>query len=544
MREIAWKLADRTLVYCDWEGFREMALPGDLPGGVLRWVSRLLTTLGFSTAWWWVPYVGGGLLLGLTAHLVFHGRARWRWLPLWLAAGFACSFFPLVTTGNCIWTEPESAIGMFRTLGLTVALVLFAGLRRVASRKWVLPVAALAGGALLVPLAAYPLYAVFAHAVRSLFRRGSRCVGVLALAVLTATVPLVCRFVYDDISVDYAMAWANGVRFQLSFEDVSRHLGMERMVSGKDWKGIVRSAREGYAQGKDISPMENAYRILAEYRLGRLPDALFEVPVLHFHLDGGRLQLKMGGYRLLFNCGFLLPARRQIYELVSANGWSPTYYRYLGDIAALLGENALAYRNYTQLARCPFHGDFARRRLQALNDPNHAGLADLAEVVAMARVWNGHYAKTGQLFMPEMLGAETFIYDKFTELKAAPPLMVGMFLSAVLLNGQGALLFENFKMLDIMYPPPRPWPVPVQEALLIHADIFEAEGRGKDLPHVRPGAIAPETVERYRRYLAAIRQAGEHPDREAVRRVVRDFGDTYWCYDWLACPRNERKVAP
>ena len=104
LRPIIRKLADETLVFADWDGFSEAALPGDAPAGFLRWVSRIVMETGLVDWLWLVPFAILAAALSLTA--VCFVPKRWRKWPAFLAAGVVSVLFlflPVMGVGAGVW---------------------------------------------------------------------------------------------------------------------------------------------------------------------------------------------------------------------------------------------------------------------------------------------------------------------------------------------------------------------------------------------------------------------------------------------------------
>lgn len=238
----------------------------------------------------------------------------------------------------------------------------------------------------------------------------------------------------------------------------------------------------------------------------------------------------MDGYLLLFNYGFLLPARREIYERMFASGPEPSHWRYLGDIAFLRGEFELARRDYLQLARCPFRAGFAKSRLAALKAEAGRGAEDLVPIAGMSEFWRRwHEEHREEPFVSVDEKVEDFVYTRFRRLKEGPPEMVRMTLAAALLSGDVKKITENFHLLDYFNPSPQPWPKSVQEAILMYLDDLEPSERDKVGSAIRQGAITSDVANRYREFLR-VRNLWKKDGSDV--RLRRMYGDTFWFYKW------------
>lgn len=523
MREIIWKLADRTLVFADGRGFVEMALPGEGPAGALRWVARILTTTGLLDSIWWLPYLALGMALGVALHLLVHGARRWKRLGAWMAGGVAYGLLPAVVAGHAVWSVTEPSYPLMNLLGTLAGCGVCALGRAVCRRRGRSIATGMLGALLFVPLGGYALVgaaaAIAREGVLGRKRPSARRACGIGLALVLAALPLACRFVYDDLSWAYACekAFAAPPCPQLD-EGVASTLRLERFAKAGDWSGILADAEAARAEGRDFPlRMEIAYRILAQYRTGRLPEELFRHPIRTDHATTDARQLSLDGYLLLYHYGFLLPARRQIFERANESGWEPSHFRYLGDISVIRREKSLAYRDYAQLARCPFHGDEARRRLAELNRTDATAFADLRFIAADARVWSAWWAKRDWKFFRLGERVEDFVYNMFLDLKEAPENMARMYLAAALLCHRPDLLTENVPMLDRMCPPPAPWPTPVQEAFPKPA---------------REGAVSARTAARRAAWDVAWRRIAGTATPEQKDDLRARFGDTWWFYHW------------
>lgn len=527
IRETAWKLGDRACVFADWDGFCEIAVPGEYPGGCLRWLARGLTTLGM-TPLWWVPYLLSGVLLGLALRALF----GWGRRVVWMVVGLIVSFGPLLLVGWDAWMEREPSYLVFHALGLAVVcglLALFRGRMRRMFSLLGLPVTV----ALFVMVgAAALLFGVgwCLHLVRGCRGKVSRwIVPTMAFLAVVFVPSFVCRGLYDGL--DPTLGLFESCGFRLYHECVpalARHVKMERLVHAADWSEVERTAARG---GDFPLRMEIAYRILAQYRTGSILENLFTCPIRTNHAATDAHERQLDGYLLLFNYGFLLPARREIYERMLDSGLEPNHLRYLGDIAFVRGEFELARRDYLQLARCPFRGRFAAARLKALDAANAAGAEDLRPIAEMALYWSKFFKSNGETFVSMDERVEDFIYTRFRLLREASPEMVRMTLAAALLSGDVKKVTENFHLLDHFCPAPRSWPKAVQEGLVSYLRQQPDAERERISRLIRSDAILPSTDVRYGEFLAARQTARSQQAQDVFRRR---FGDTYWFYAWWA----------
>ncbi|MCQ2388375.1 MAG: DUF6057 family protein [Kiritimatiellae bacterium] len=560
IRAVAWKIADQTLVFADWDGFREMALPGDRPAGFLRWCARMAASLGLFDATWWIPYVLGALALGASLHFLVPPRAspadgsaakgRRAVVRLfgWCALGFAVAFLPLALCGDLIWDEREKPAALFNLFGMVVSCGLFAAFRPLCNRLPGLLASCAACAALVVPFGLYAPLAGIALAVRAA-RRTARPAGpaafcgvAAAVALSLAALPASCALVYDDLACSVAFPYAMGLRVPRGPVGVLRHaLEMERRVRARDWRGVMDLADAYRAAGKDFPlRMEIAFRILAQFHLQTLPDDLFRHPIRTGHFSTDANQQAMDGYLLLFEYGLLQPARRSIYERVFSSGWEPAHHAYLGDVALLLGERLLAYRNYRQLRRCPFRRAFAEARLAAITDPSLVPREELGMVAAAHSVWLEMGKAVDVPFFATGDRIEHITYNFFRTLRKAPEFMARMLVSVLLLDGDAPVLAQNVPWLDRLAPPPKPWPEPVQEALLAHASTLDDARQREFLARMRPDAFAPGAANRlaaFKRVSGALTAASPQKEKDRVRR---DFGDTYFFYDCWVRPGTQR----
>ena len=590
LRETIWQLAHETNVFADWRGFADAALPGDRPAGFLRWCSRMIMSTGLSDGWWWFPYLALALLLGGSAYLVLPRRLmsnsrKWR-----VAVAASCFLLaalyvivPVVATGSFVWDETECSFPVMNPLGTLLAIWIFAALRGrsgegaaspSSSRATVRGSGALAAseqsdtrgivprgsGALaaslfcalicallFVPFGLYPLASLLALLVcqvsRNIRRRGAAaCMMCLVSAALAAVcVGVERRHLYDDLSWREAFESSHAVRLRWNpgGPELARQLRMERAVVSCDWNGVMKTA----GQGDDVMlRMETAYRILAQYRLERLPDDLFKFPVNSPHTLESEDQRLMDGYLLFFEYGLLQQARCYAMELVSKHSWRPDYYRVLGDTALIQGRTHEARRHYSQLARVPFRRGLAEKRLKCAD--GGAMPSELAEVAQMAKALDRLAGSTSglELFRLDNL-VERHVYERYGKLREAPDGMMKMHVAALLLDCEIDRLVSESALVDRLYP--GHWPVPVQEAVLMHAGRLDQSAQKDYLKGVRPGVVQREVFERMRRFSEARDKLGAKVSQADAERMWREFRGTYPIYEWLVAgcmpdrPRRE-----
>lgn len=523
LRPIIRKLADETLVFADWDGFSEAALPGDAPAGFLRWVSRIVMETGLVDWLWLVPFAILAAALSLTA-VCFVPR-RWRKWPAFLAAGVVSVLFlflPVMGVGAGVWLVGEPSYPVMNPLGILVAAWIFLALARLPAARKPLFFAALSVpvAALVVPFGAYPLAALAAaavfHAVKgegALRRRIAS--SVFAVALAASAIPLAARFVYDDYSVKLAFDKSHAFFVPWnSVVDISVQLEQEAAIKEGDFAKVLAMADRQFASARTPLRMSVAYRILAQYRLGRLPDELFKYPMPTSHIDTDAEELMMDGYVLLFNYGLVMPARREIYEIASVRGSQPCHFRILGDIAAICGELQLALRYYRELARCPFRGEFARRRIKAVEESDGSAFADIADIADMHNTWKEFYKTQPNVYFNTDQNVEKFVYTHFRALKSAPEAMVRMYVATTLLECDIKSLLDNQGLLDkiaatsaAMKGLPAtdggPWPDPVQEAVLMFInEIPDVAKKQAAAQSIRQNAISAETVARFNAFMS------------------------------------------
>ena len=548
IRELIWKLSDQTLVFADWRGFSDAALPGNRPAGFLRWCSRMVMTTGLSDAWWWVPYFAFVAALAASVFFLLPRRLR-SGAKRGLAAAAAClavsalyAFVPVVATGDFVWDEAESAFPMMGLLGALVSVGLFVALRPLVRRSpWGMVVSLFACVLLFVPFGAYPILSLAALAVwqfcsRELRSEWSLRAPLSAFAVVAA-VPAACllsRIAYDDLAPSVALESSHAFRLRWNpcGAWLARQLRMERAVAARDWRGTLEAAGQS---GGEPKRMETALTILAQYRMARLPDDLFKFAIVSPHANTASDQRTMDGYLLFLEYGLLQQTRCYAMELVTKHGWRPGYFAALGDVALLQGLFAEAKRHYSQLARVPFRWEFANERMRCMA----MGVkipSDLDDCASMAKALDAQVDadKGFELFNLDSR-VESHVYARYARLSNAPDFMMRMHLAAKLLECETESLASEAPLIDRLYP--QRWPVPVQEALLVHAGRLDAAAQSEYLKGVRPGVVERATFERIRRYSDDRAKLGANPSREDVARMWREYSGTYPIYEWLVSGR-------
>lgn len=468
-------------------------------------------------------------------------------------AAFVLAFQPVAFLGAGVWLETESAQPMINLIGMVVSVSLFILFRKSARPIWHNAVAvSLVSSFLFVPFGLYaviPSVAYLAYYVMKAVdeSRAKRIASAMASAALTAGVfMLLLNIAWDDANPYAAFAKSHAFRFRWNSHVAIQHqLEQEYAINTGDFKKVLQIADEQLTHKIPALRMSVAYRILAQYRLGHLPDGLFKYPMPASHVGTDAEELKMDGYVLLFNYGFIQPAYREIYEIVSVRGWQPVHFRILGDISAINGEYQLAKKYYSQLARCPFHGAFARKRLEGIAKSDVNAFADIADIGTMHETWKNFFDGSGIMFFSTDDNLEEFIYDHYRSIRKAPEFMVRMFVSSALLRGDCKILLDNTAILDTLCadagrdgrtipPSERPWPVPVQEAVLFHLNSVSGEKKNELIAKIRKFAITEEVAENYNLFCSVPHQIS----------LNSPFSTTYFFYKAFLLPaKNAEKPA-
>ena len=547
IRPIIRKLADQTLVFADWDGFCEMALPGEGPAGMLRWISRVIMSTGVIDFVWIIPYFILVAALALTLLLLIPKRWRFKWYVVLSAIvlSLAYCFIPVMGVFAGVWLESESAYPVMNPLGTLAAMWLFIAFRGLCLRRGSAVFAGIAVflAVMSVPLGAYALASLLALAVwRAVKRKAFLPVRIveagLAAAVALAAIPAGARFVYGDIAWGAAFSQSHAFRFRWNSPvDVGCQLEQEAAIINGDFQKVLEVAERQLAQQRPPLRMSVAYRILAQYRLGRLPDDIFKYPMPTSHIGTDAEELLMDGYVLLFNYGMLMPARREIYEIASVRGWQPCHFRILGDIAAITGELNLALRYYRELERCPFRGDFAKRRIDAVERVDGAAFSDIAPIADMNETWKSFYRTQPTQYFNTDQNIEQFVYTCFHALKGAPEFMVRMFVTVAILEGNIKILIENSALMQKIgelsssagKTSPGAWPMPAQEAVLMYLFEQPDQEKSKVAALVPQNAVTEIAVRNFNTFISTRQEAN----------LTNPFMRTYFFYRAFINPKKE-----
>ena len=450
---LLWKLADSTYVLADWDGFCEVA--GFHPFGFMDWIARYLCATGLLSWGWMVTTV----LLAATMTLTFLIRGMRPSFAAWLPA--ILFVVPLLNLGDQIWLLKAPHFIHWNLLWFAVC----AGLMALAGR---LAIVVLGGLLVVVPTAAWfwadlPFDETVSRGFG--FHSGFTWLGADFVTLSAFAVLFVLgwfRFSFEGKTariVRYAVPLAF-VALTAGFwakRDCRAQLTMERLVRERKFDDVLK------VEPRKLRPerMETAWRILAMYRTDRLDRDLFRYPMIGSYANTDEEEMIMEGPTYLFEFGLIQPCRRWLFESLAVKGWQPDYFRLLGDGAIVTGEAELAKRNFRQLARCPFRGDFAERRLRALEaePPPPDAFEDLADVAGMFGVWQDHVAKSGTVYFGNDRIVERFVYTLFTTLESCPPPMLKMLFASALLGGNAQMLKDNREALAKLYPDGRIGPV-------------------------------------------------------------------------------------
>ena len=500
---LVWKLTEQTLCMTDLDGFWDVA--SARPGGALDWFARLLQQTGASP---WVVAVNAALA-GVTVLLWRRTFPRQRsgvlsLLSLPVALLPVC---PALFAGTALWMLDDCAAGFRNVLGLWSAL----GAQALTRRR-----GAIVGGvvaAVLSPvLGLYPLLGAMAGSWKCLplaavpWMLGTWLFGDLApdVAYLGAS-GILDRFVFNRLNAFTALPfllffaasaldrlppraqaalatfgprrWMPPLVVMLAFTGLGTLACALRLRP--DLRGQMRRERavvEGrYADVFAVPPsnagramrMESAYRVLALQRTGQLPDRLFEEPFWSSQESTDAQEDLMDGHELLYAYGLLLPARRYIHEQVATKRWMPRHYLYLGDIALIYGERALAARNYRQLARCCRFGKLARGRLELLRSTAKELPGELGEIAALAGVICRMLEERKVTFFDIGHNAEQLVYNHFSCVRNCNERLARFCLSAMLLKKSSQALSQNRNLMQGLFGSDAAVPECLQQALLV-----------------------------------------------------------------------------
>jgi len=455
-REVTLKLADQVMVRADGPGFAELA--AEHPFGAVDWVMRLLAA---SNLVWWGPFVNLAFVAAAGALAAFALR-RWRtpFAPFgpWLAAALAV--LPTLSLGDQVWLLPRPHFPQLQlTAFVLLAACLTAGRRGLAAFAALQVLFVIVGRLFFHDLPeAETLRAAWAMPIQ--FEWGA-C-DTYGLSVFAAFVVL-CLLRRPAALPRWAYAVPPVLAAVLFFcalpkRDCRDQLKMEAAVREGRFADVL-----GIAPKKSRPErMETAWRILAMFRTDRIDRDLYRYPIIGSHNDTLEEEMIMEGHLLLFHYGLLLPARRWTFETTAAKGWQPHHYRLLGDIALVMGEEALARKNFAEYARCPFRGDFAARRLATLDSqPRPAdAFSDLADVADIFAAWQ-EFARmpVAPTYFADERVVERYVYTLFQSMPCCPPPMLKMAFAAALLDNRPEFIRENRDVFGKLYPDGRIGPV-------------------------------------------------------------------------------------
>lgn len=500
---IIWKLTEQTLCMTDFDGFWEVA--SARPGGALDWFARLLQQTGSSP---WVVVLNAAfagvtvLLWRRTFPRLRHGAFSLLSLPAALLP--VC---PALFAGTALWMLDDCAAGFRNVLGLWSALGAFVLVRRRG---------AIVGGAVATALSPvlglYPLLGAMAGSWKCLplavvpWALGAWLFGDLAphIAYLGASgildrvaftslnaftaLPFLLLFAASALDrlparVHAALAAFGPRRGMASPAVVLAFAGLGMLACvfrpHPDLRGLMRRERavvEGrYADVLAVPPandggalrMESAYRVLALQRTDQLPARLFDEPFWSSQESTDAQEDLMDGHELLYAYGLLLPARRYIHEQVATKRWMPRHYLYLGDIALICGERALAERNYRQLARCCRFGELARGRLRLLRSGVKDLPGELGEIADLATAVCRMLEERKVSFFDIGHNAEQLIYNHFLCVRACDERLAKFCLSAMLLKKASQALAQNLRLIQGIFGSDAAVPECLQQALLV-----------------------------------------------------------------------------
>lgn len=500
---VIWKLTEQTLCMTDFDGFREVA--SARPGGALDWFARLLQQTG-SGPW---AVVLGAAFAGVTVLLWRRTFPRHRSgaLSLLSLPAALLPVCPALFAGTALWMLDDCAAGFRNALGLWFALGALALVRRRG---------ALVGGAVATALSPvlglYPLLGAMAGSWKCLplaavpWALGTWLFGDLAphIAYLGAS-GILDRFVLTSLNAFTALPFlllfaASAldrlpVRAHAALATFGPRRGMAPLAvvlafaglgtlacafrPRPDLRGQLRRERavvEGrYADVLAVPPandgcalrMESAYRVLALQRTDQLPARLFDEPFWSSQEATDAQEDLMDGHELLYAYGLLLPARRYIHEQVAIRRWMPRHYLYLGDIALICGERALAERNYRQLARCCRFGELARERLRFLHSGERDLPGELGEIADLATAVRRMLEERKVSFFDTGHNAEQLVYNHFFCVRACDERLAKFCLSAMLLKKASQALSQNRRLIQGLFSSEAAVPECLQQALLV-----------------------------------------------------------------------------
>ena len=367
MAPVFWKLSEQCLFFDDWAGF--LSVCGDFGwlAGPLRYAARGLMQFAAvpSGAVAVAAALTGAAALSLQLAFPLLRRPAGCGLAL-LPAGWFVAAFSLPVTPIWLLSVPEFPV--FVPLALIGASLVAWGVRRLCG-KW-------------------PGVTAF-----------------LLVAAVVGRTGLLVPFVDGDPEVPrWGLSRAVPV------------LEMESLVERGDFDGAV-----AHPVSRRLLRLETAYRVLANFRANGFAGGV-TIPGANGYREQQSPEALMDGFKLLYHFGFVMPARRLAMELASecASEWHAVHYRYLGDIAYVCGELALAERYYRTLARSPAHRTLAKERLAAIREGRTA--EDVPALKGVARLharWRAASRSAGETFYNHGQNLEAFVYDRLDRLGAA-----------------------------------------------------------------------------------------------------------------------------
>ncbi len=564
---ILGKLARRTLFFATahdaW-----LAFTAPRPGEFLDYLSRGLTTLGLR------PALGIGALAllsaGVTALWCFafrRSRAAQLLAPL-PALFFLCQLGHL---GFSVYLFKQTSFPFLHLLGLACALLLYLLWQH--ARRFA-PSVPLLAAALYPPLGVPALFANGLIAVHALVQR--RWAAASAALLLTGAVPGLCaEFLYGAYAFDtaytvnaillfeeQALWWNiaagailaaaalcaifNALRLNLSMwifhpviflfpflsaaalafftaekdtQNLFAIIRAEAHAERGDWKALLNIPTP-----KDREPHRTltAYRILALFRTGALPERLLAYPIQTKHTTTSIDTMKIDGFRLLYHYGLVQIARKWCWEKTEDLSWTPDTLLYLGRIALITGELDAARAWFTLLARCPFYGKEAAEGLRLSKDP--AARVEDPELLTVYDLFTCLSQDPANPVFEKNHNVEDIIYNRYAIMRKANETTLHLHLAANLLLNNPRSVLENLETLLRLRPDPtRPLPRYYQEALLTALAEIPAADHPRTIP---PDAFDPAVVQRFQRFQRDARRLlapGTTPaDREAFSKTYRD----------------------